>query len=171
MAAADASLAAKVGVAGVIVEKMRRELEPGVHWTQEAGGKVIYTPAGERRIVELLSVSQVAAEAALREMRTQPSHAFTIWTAAKEVQVPTSTGHGATQKLELVVVARIYPNRHYVRVLTPANGCVDLKVRDNRTLRLRMKIPCVLLPDGRWQCCHPAQRVKLAPLIHPSAVA
>lgn len=60
-----------------------------------------------------------------------------------------------------LMIDRVFPNRIWVRVITPDAKAADVRVRDNRRLRRAMKIDCTFRPDGRWECTHAGLAVSL----------
>ena len=135
MAAADTSIAAELGVTAELVEEIRRNrLQEGEHWTRAEGNRVVFTVLGL---------------AALR--------------AALDLQEPPAKKEGPPPEC-LCEVVRIHPSPTYVRVRVSDGSLQDVRVRDNRTLRPRLRVRCRLLDDGRWECCQPGIGFKLPPL-------
>lgn len=150
MAAADASLAAVLGVAPSVIVAFRRELTLGVHWLQDAGGMVSYTDAGNARVREMAKVPPLPAAA---ESVVPKSLAFTVGTEEKKTGVDC-----------LLVIVQCPANPRYVVVRTPESALAKVRVRSNEKLRPRHKLRCRLLADGRWECRQPGLAVPLPPL-------
>lgn len=70
-------------------------------------------------------------------------------------------GGGAAALSVPLKIARVFPNRIWVRVIDPDGAAADVRVRDNGRLSVAMKIDCVLRPGGRWECTHAGQAVPL----------
>lgn len=136
MAAADELLASQFGVSAQIVESLRKsKLTEGEHWLRETCGKVVILPSGLALLTPLLD-PQKKEKGGGEE-------------AKKPIPLP---------------IARIHPNRTWVRVRLPDNTGVDVRVRNNTRLKERMQILCLQREDGRWECQHPGQAIQLAPL-------
>ena len=135
MAAADTVLADELGVPADVVEDIRRQqLTEGEHWTRE-GNRIVFTPSGLAAVREKLDLPPTPPE-------------------KKEEQPPECACE----------IVRLHPNPVMVRVRAPSGVLADVRVRDNRTLRPRLRVRCRLLDDGRWDCCQPGIGFKLPPL-------
>ena len=136
MAAADTSIAAELGVSAELVEDIRRNrLQEGEHWTRAEGNRVVFTELG------------LAALRSALDLENDP-------TAKKEGPPPEC----------LCEIVKVHANPAFVRVRVCDGSLQDVRVRDNRTLRPRIRVRCQLLDDGRWECCQPGMGVKLPPL-------
>lgn len=132
MASADHLQASRYGVAVSVISAMRRQMQEGEHWTADAIGRVSYTAAGEAALAHALGLKKKEGGAA-----------------------PVG---GATDCGQLLMIVRVYPNRIWVRVATPDGAAADVRVRDNRRLRERMKIACQQ-QGAAWHCVHAGQAV------------
>lgn len=136
MAAADASLAAELGVSPEVIEDIRRNsLSEGEHWTRAEGNRVVFTVSGI-----------AATRAALDLQKETPP-------LEKNAAAPC-----------LCEVVRVHSNPAFIRVRVSDGSLHDVRVRNNRSLRSRVRVRCQYLPDGRWECCQPGIGVKLPPL-------
>lgn len=136
MSAADEKLAGQFGVSASVVEALRKEhLTKGEGWEHDEAGRVVILPDGLR-----------ALEALLNPQKNQGG-------GGPEVEQPVA-----------LMIARIFPNPTWVRVRLPNGTGADVRVRDNKRLQPRMQIRCLKLADGRWECLHPGQAVRLKPL-------
>jgi hypothetical protein len=155
MAAADSALAGELGISSSIVLKFRREkMTLGVHWTQDAAGKVDFTSAGRVVVLQELGAPG-SSETEKKEVAPLPlqcvSRAFTLWTEEVQQDWP-------------LVILKVHANSHWVTVGTPDGSRAEVKVKTNRPLRKRVKLLCSRLADGRWECRHRGFAVKLPPL-------
>lgn len=148
-AAADAAIAAELNVPTVAIERLRKEMDQGKHWNRDEAGKIVFTPEGREFILSRLA--SITAEHPPH--RQVPSRAFTLWP-----QIPHAT-------VEQLMIVRIHPNPRFVKVQLKDKDktTVDVRVRDNRHLRVRAKLECRQLPDGRWECCHRGQAAPAKP--------
>jgi hypothetical protein len=136
MAAADTSIATELGVSAELVEDIRRNrLTEGEHWTRAEGNRVVFTESGLAALRDALDLGK------------EPP-------AKKEGPPPEY----------LCEVVRVPPAPTFVRVRVSDGSLYDVRVRDNRTLRPRLRIRCRLLTDGRWECCQPGIGFTLPPL-------
>lgn len=140
MSAADDQLAGQYGVSGAVVESLRKEhLTEGEDWIRDGTGRVVILAPGLSALASLLDPQKK------------------------------SGGGGPDNQPCALPIARIFPNPTWVRVRLPDGSGADIRVRDNKRLQPRMQIKCLKLDDGRWECQHPGQGVKLNPLASSQA--
>jgi hypothetical protein len=132
MAAADSMVAANLGVSPELVEDIRRnKLLEGVHWSRSDGNRIVFSEPGLTALRAALDLKPAPAE--------------------KKGPPPEC----------LCEVVRLHPAPSSVRVRVSDGSLQDVRVRDNRALRPRIRIKCRQLADGRWECSQPGLGVTL----------
>lgn len=127
MSAADAAFARRHGVSEDVVQRIRKSsLTEGAHWARQQGGMIVYTPAGLAELAMLLGAEKKEGAAAAGASRDAP-------------------------EVRALPISKIFPNRIWVRVITPEGRAADVRVRDNTRLRPLMRLPCVE-HLGKWHC-------------------
>lgn len=151
MAAADAVMACCFGVAPSVIAKFRSEMEQPKHWYRDSTGKVWFTEEGKQWIRERLKINDTTPpEVGFEDRRQCTSAAFTVWTEKN-----------AAPEFRITTIVKCHPNTQWVQVRTPDGSLANVRVRNNRALRARLKLQCCLLDDGRWECRQHGQAVKM----------
>jgi hypothetical protein len=183
MAAADHSLAAALGIQAKVVIELRTGAEAplakGQHWTADDTGRVTYTAEGEALVRHLTSPEKKSGGAGPEVV----APAVNPWTTACHLPPPVPADSPAADQaprrkkkggaaadgpgeVVMVVIGRRCPNRTWIQIVPPDAGrrLQNVRVRDNRKMRQGQRLKCRKWPDGRWECCHPGQAVRLQAL-------